>query len=155
MKTVASRLIAMRLEMVLVAFLVLAVLSALVIYVADPSLYASSLSLTSTLTDRYPAPVTLLLVGVVALTVLLILGVVRHWRWVFWLTLVALGSSALHIPVTLLQIVGILPTAYPLWYSLLQLGVAFIEIGIAVWMIQIYRHQGVWAMEGNKNKGRS
>ncbi len=134
MKILAPRLIGMRLELVIIAFFVLAVLSSLVVYVADPSIYASSLSLKSSLADLYPVPVMLFLVGMIALIALLILGVVRHWRWAFWLTLGAFGSSVLHIPVTLLQIAGILPNADPLWYSLLQIGVAMVEIGIAIWM---------------------
>jgi hypothetical protein len=152
MKTLTQRLIGMRLELVIIAFFVLAVLSSLAVYVADPTIYASSLSLTSSLADRYPVPVTLFLVGVIALIALLILGVVRHWRWVFWLTLIAFGSAVLRIPVTFLQIAGILPNADPLWYSLLQIGVTMVEIGIAVWMIHVYRREGVWAMGRNKNK---
>jgi hypothetical protein len=81
----------------------------------------------------------LFLVGIIACIVLLIPGVVRHWRWVFWLMLVAFGGSVLQIPVTLLQVADVLPNADPLWYSLFRMGVAMVEIGIAVWMIQIYR----------------
>jgi hypothetical protein len=152
MKTLASRLIGMRLEVVIIAFFVLAVLSLLVVYVADPSIYASSLSFTSTLADQYPVLVTLFLVCIIVWIALLIVGIIRHWRWAFWLTLVAFGSSALHIPVAILQIAGILPNAHPLWYSLLQIGVVTLATGIAVWMIHIYRHEGVWGM-GRNNKG--
>ncbi len=108
-------------------------------YLADPARYAQSLSLASSPAERYPVPVTLFLVGILAVIALLILGVVRHWRWVFWLMLVAFASSALQIPVTLLQITDVLPTADPLWYSLFRMGVAMAEIAIAVWMIHIYR----------------
>jgi len=31
------------------------------------------------------------------------------------------------------------------------MGVAIVEVGIAVWMVQIYRQHGVWAM-GKKQK---
>jgi len=94
MKILAPRLIGMRLELVIIAFFVLAVLSSLVVYVADPSIYASSLSLTSSLADLYPVPVMLFLVGMIALIALLILGVVRHWRWASgsrWVPLAALS----------------------------------------------------------------
>ena len=139
------------LEMAVIAFFILAALSLLVVYLADPAIYAQSLSLASSPADRYPVPVTLFLVGILTVIALLILGVVRHWRWVFWLMLVAFASSILHIPVTLLQIAGMLPSADPFWYSLLQIGAAMVEIGIAVWMIHIYRHSGVWAMGRDKN----
>jgi len=137
----------------MIAFFVLAALSLLVVYVADPAIYAQSLSLASSPADRYPVPVTLFLVGILAMIALLILGIVRHWRWVFWLMLVAFAGSALHIPVTLVQIAGVLPTADPLWYDLFRMGVAVVELALAVWMIHIYRHQGVWAL-GKKRHER-
>jgi cell division protein FtsW (lipid II flippase) len=142
-----------RLERAMIAFFVLAALSLLVVYVADPAIYAQSLSLASSPADRYPVPVTLFLVGILAMIALLILGVMRHWRWVFWLMLVAFAGSALHIPVTLVQIAGVLPTADPLWYDLFRMGVAVVELALAVWMIHIYRHQGVWAL-GKKRPER-
>ncbi len=146
MKTLTHHHTGMRLEMAIIAFFVLAVLISLVVYVADPSIYAQALSLTPSQADRYPVPVTLSLVGIIVLITFLSIGVVRHWRWLFWLILLAFSSSVLHIPVTLLQIAGILPNAYPLWYNLLQIGITIVELGIAVWMIQIYRRAGVWAM---------
>ena len=42
------------LEMGMIAFFILAALSLLVVYVASPSIYAQSLSLTSSPADRYP-----------------------------------------------------------------------------------------------------
>jgi hypothetical protein len=41
---------------------------------------------------------------------------------------------------------GILPNHFPVWYHLCRMGVAVIEVAIAVWMGQIYRHYGIWAM---------
>lgn len=151
MKTLARHPMRMRLEMVMIAFFLLAALSLLVVYLADPSIYAQSLALTSSPANRYPVAVTLFLVGILAVIALLILGVVRHWRWVFWLMLVAFAGSALQIPVTLLQIAGVLPATDPLWYSLFRMGVATGELALAVWMINIYRHEGVWAMGKKRN----
>jgi len=74
----------------MIAFFILAALSLLVVYVADPAIYAHSLALTSSSADRYPVPVTLFLVSILAGIALLMLGVVHHWRWLFWLMLVAL-----------------------------------------------------------------
>ncbi len=152
MKTPTHHSIGVSLEMAVIAFFILAALSLLVVYLADPAIYAQSLSLASSPAERYPVPVTLFLVGILAVIALLILGVVRHWRWVFWLMLVAFASSALQIPVTLLQITDVLPTADPLWYSLFRMGVAMAEIAIAVWMIHIYRHAGVWARGKKRNE---
>jgi len=152
MKTPTHHSIGVSLEMAVIAFFILAALSLLVVYLAAPAIYAQSLSLASSPAERYPVPVTLFLVGILAVIALLILGVVRHWRWVFWLMLVAFASSALQIPVTLLQITDVLPTADPLWYSLFRMGVAMAEIAIAVWMIHIYRHAGVWARGKKRNE---
>jgi hypothetical protein len=140
------------LEMGMIAFFILAALSLMVVYLADPSIYAQSLSLTSSPADRYPVPVTLFLVGILVLIALLILGIVRHWRWVFWLMLIAFAGSALHIPITLLQMTGVLPSADPLWYGLFRTGVAVVELALAVWMIHIYRHEGVWAKGRKRNE---
>ena len=137
----------------MIAFFILAALSLLVVYLADPAIYAQSLSLTSSPADRYPVPVTLFLVGVLVLITLLSFGVVRHWRWLFWLMLVAFAGSALQIPVTLLQIADVLPSSDPLWYSLFRMEGAVVELALAVWMISIYRREGVWAL-GKKRHER-
>lgn len=142
-----------RLERTIIAFFILAATSLLVVYVADPAIYTQSLSLTSSPAERYPVPVTLFLVGVLTMIALLILGVVRHWRWLFWLILLAFTGSIIQIPVEGLQLLGVFPNPYPVWYSLYRGGVGVIELGFAFWMIQTYRHQGVWAM-GKKRHER-
>ena len=151
MKTPPHSSIRVSLEMGLIAFFILVVLSLLVVYLADPAIYAQSLSLTSSPAERYPVPVTLSLVGILVLITLLILGIMRHWRWLFWLILLAFTSSVIQIPVDGLQLLGTLPNPYPVWYSLFRGGVGFIELSFAFWMIQTYRHQGIWAMGKAKN----
>ena len=153
MKAPAHHFSRVRLERAVIAFFILAALSLLVVYIADPAIYAHSLALTSSPADRYPVPVTLFLVGILAGIALLILGVMHHWRWLFWPMLVAFSGSALQIPVTLLQIADVLPSSDPLWYGLLRMGSATFELALAVWMIHIYRHEGVWAL-GKKRHER-
>jgi cell division protein FtsW (lipid II flippase) len=102
MKTPFHKTSTRRLEIAVIAFFILAAISLLVVYVTSPSIYAQSLSLTSSPANRYPVPVTLFLVGILAVIALLILGVVRHWRWVFWLMLIAFSASVLQLPVELL-----------------------------------------------------
>src|SRR5713226_889844 len=138
------------LEMGMIAFFLLAATSLLVVYLADPSIYAQSLSLTSSRADRYPVPVTLFLVGVLIFLCILMYGVLHHWRWLFWPILVAFTGSVIQIPLEGLQLLGVVPNPYPVWYSLFRGGVGFIELGFAFWMIQTYRHQGVWAMGRKK-----
>ena len=136
----------------MIAFFIFVALSLMGVYLVDPSIYAQSLSLTSSSADRYPLAVTLSLVGILTVIALLILGVMRHWCWLFWLMLAAFASSALQIPVTFLQMAGMLPSPDPLWYSLFRMGVAVVEFALAVWMIHIYRHEGVWALGRKRNE---
>lgn len=83
MKNPTRHFIGVHLERAVIAFFILAALSLLVVYLADPAIYGQSLSLTSSPADRYPVPVTLFLVGILVLITLLTLGVVRNFRWVF------------------------------------------------------------------------
>ena len=141
-----------RLERILIAFFLLATLFLFVVYFVDPSIYTQTLMLKPSPADRYPFPVTLFLVGILIFIGVLIVGVLRHWRWLFWLLLLAFGFSILEIPATILQLTGVIPNPFPIWYSLSRMGVAIIEVVIAVWMVQIYRRYGVWAMGKNNRR---
>lgn len=142
-----------RLEIAVIAFFTLMLLSLLVIYAVDPSIYLQSLKLTPSPVDRFPWPATLFLICLVAFLGVLSVGVLRHWRWTFWLMLIAFSASVLQFPAELLQISGVLPLTSPLWYSLFRLAVAVLELGLAVWMIQVYRHKGIWAMGRKRTAG--
>ncbi|MDQ6643511.1 MAG: hypothetical protein M3Y76_03600 [Chloroflexota bacterium] len=90
------------------------------------------------------------MVGILVFIAILIIGVIRHWRWLFWLILSAFGFSILQIPATILQLTGVIPDNLPVWYSLYRMGIALFQAVIAVWMVQIYRQYGVWAMGKRK-----
>ena len=139
-------LVQKQLERVLVAFFVGCALFVLLVYAVAPSIYVTALTLPASPTERYPLLVTLFLLALLAFIAVMIVGVVRHWRWLFWPLLLAFGLSILELPATILQLTGIIPDSYPAWYSLSRLGVALLQSGIAVWMFQIYRHYGVWAL---------
>lgn len=140
-----------RLEGVLVAFFLLATLFLLVVYFVDPSIYTDTLMLQKSPTDRYPLAATLFLVGIVMFIAVLVVGVVQHWRWLFWLLLVAFACMILEIPATILQLMGVVASLFPVWYSLCRMGVSVIAVIIAGWMFYIYRHYGVWA-RGKRKK---
>ncbi len=140
-----QRVVVRRLERGVLAFFLLVALFLVVVYVTAPSIYAETLKLQSSAGDRYPWAVTLFLVAILAFVAVLSVGVVRHWRWVFWILLIAFGFSVLEIPAGILQLAGVLPSSFPVWYSLCRMGVAVIEVVIAVWMWQVYRRYGVWA----------
>jgi hypothetical protein len=69
-----------RLERILLTFFLLATLFLVVVYVAAPSVYTNTLLLHPSPTDRYPLPATLLLSGIVVWIVVVMVGVLRHWR---------------------------------------------------------------------------
>jgi hypothetical protein len=150
MSDLQQRVIVQRLERVLITFFVLVTLSLVGVYGADPALYTQLLSLQPAASSPYPLPVTLFLVGILVFIGVLIVGVRHHWRWVFWLILVAFGASLLDILITPLQLVGVFPEPYPLWYSLLRVGVACVQVIIAAWMGRIAYDHGAWAMGRKK-----
>ena len=141
-----------RLSAAIIAFFVLAGLSALVVYIVDPTIYANVLMLKSNTADRYPLPATLFLFAILIFITVLIVGVLRHWRWLFWLLLLANSFSILEVPATILQLNGVIPNPYPTWYSLYRLSIAVIQVGIAIWMIRILYQYGVWGMGKKKQK---
>jgi hypothetical protein len=141
---------ARRLKMALIAFFALTLLSLFVVYALDPSIYLQTLQLTSSPVERFPWPATLFLTGLCAFLTMVCIGVLRHWRWTFWLLLIAFSASVLQFPAEFLQIFGVLPLNFPLWYSLFRLVIATLEVGLAIWMIRIYRREGVWAMGRNR-----
>ena len=140
-----------RLETVLIAFFILAALSVLVVYVIDPSIYAKVLKLGPPTTDRYPFASTLFLVALLIFIAILIFGVTKHWRWLFWLLLIANSFSILEVPTTVLQLTGVVPDPYPAWYSLYRMCIAVLQVGIAIWMVRIYFQYGVWGMGRKKH----
>ena len=152
MNDLHQKLTVQRLSAVIIAFFVLAALSALAVYLADPTIYTKVLMLESTTVDRYPLPATLFLIALLIFITVLIVGVLRHWRWMFWLLLVANSFSILEVPATILQLNGVIPNPYPVWYSLYRMSIAVLQVGIAIWMIRIYYRYGVWGMDRKKQE---
>jgi pimeloyl-ACP methyl ester carboxylesterase len=138
------------LERALVVFVGLLLGSLLIIFAIEPSIYTTTLWPGWAPTERYPWPVLLFLGALTIFLCILMYGVLHHWRWLFWLILIAFTGSVIQIPVEGLQLLGVFPNPYPVWYSLFRGGVGFIELGFAFWMIQTYRHQGIWAMGRKK-----
>lgn len=71
-------------------------------------------------------------------------GVVRRWRWTFWLILVAFLAGCLRVPASTLQLLGLLPEAGPTWHVLFQGAVGLIQVGIGLALLRAYRKGGVW-----------
>src|SRR6266567_3617403 len=137
-----------RLEKALITYVGLLVLSLLGIFIVEPSIYTSSLSPVLVSTERYPWPVILFLIALLAFLSVMLYGVIHHWRWLFWPILIAFAGSVIQIPLEGLQLAGVLvlPEHYPVWYSLFRIGVGVIELSFVIWMFQMWRHYGVWAL---------
>ena len=87
---------------------------------------------------------TAFLVALCALIGLLSIGVLRRWRWTFWLVLVAFLAGVLRVPVAILQLTGVLPASTPSWYVVLQGLIGGVQLAIGLVMVAGYRRSGVW-----------
>lgn len=89
-----------------------------------------------------------LLVAISTLLGLLGVGVVRRWRWTFWLVLVAFLAGLLRVPASLMELLGVLPANGPAWYVLLQGAVGLVQFAIGLAMLSGLRRAGVWGSFG-------
>jgi hypothetical protein len=82
-----------------------------------------------------------------ALTVLLAvlaIGVLRRWRWMFWLVVVAFLAGSLRVVALPLQLAGLAPAPGPAWYTVFQAAVGVIQVAIALVLLRGYRKAGAW-----------
>ena len=114
--------------------------SLMVILVAAPEVYDQALRLR----EGSAAMEVAVLAGLTGFIGLLTVGVLRRWRWSFWLILVAFLAGILRVPVAVLQLTGVLAADVPTWYVIFQgvIGLAQVAIGLA--MLAGYRRAGVW-----------
>lgn len=95
--------------------------------------------------SRNPRPAEIgTLLALTALLALLSAGVVRGWRWTFWLILVVFLVGIVRAPVSALQLAGITSLQGPAWYVALQAVVGLLQFVIALAMLSGYRKAGVW-----------
>jgi hypothetical protein len=55
----------------------------------------------------------LLFVVLLAADAILITGILRRWRWLFWALLVTFGASAIRVPLLPLQLADLMPGDAP------------------------------------------
>jgi hypothetical protein len=126
--------------MLVLGFLLLAWASLLVILVAAPEVYDQALRLPD---DRRVAEIAFL-VALAGFIAVLAVGVVRRWRWTFWLLLVAFLFGVLRVPVAVLQLTGVLTASAPTWYLVFQSLLGLVQFSIGLVMVVGYRRSGVW-----------
>ena len=84
------------------------------------------------------------LLALTTLFAVLSTGVIRGWRWTFWLILIVFLAGIVRVPAAALQLAGIAPMQGPAWYVVFQAVVGLIQFGIALAMLAGYRKAGVW-----------
>jgi hypothetical protein len=130
-----------RTQQLVLGFFVFAWLALVVILVAAPEVYEQALRLPG---SERKLPTLAFLAAISAFLVLLGIGVVRRWRWTFWLVLVAFILSVLRVPASILQLTGVLSEEVPTWYVMLQALIGVVQFVIGLLMLAGYRRGGVW-----------
>ena len=131
-----------RTQFVVLVFLLLASLSLIGILVIAPEIYDATLVLAGA-GNRVVRIV--FVAGLLAFLMVLAAGVIKRWRWTFWLVTVAFVAGVLRVPASLLQLLGVVSASGPIWYVLLHALVGVIQFAIGVAMMRGYRRAGTWA----------
>ena len=127
-----------RTQALVVGFFVLAWTSLVALFVAVPEVYGRALGLSSA------GARLLFLVAISVFIAFLGIGVIRRWRWTFWLILVAFVFGPLRVVVSALALGGVLPADGPTWYALYQALLGVMQFAIALLMLAGYRRAGTW-----------
>jgi hypothetical protein len=129
-----------RTQALVLGFFVVALASLVVILVAAPEVYDQTLRLR----EGSAAMEVAFLAALTAFIGLLTVGVLRRWRWIFWLVLVAFFAGVLRVPVAVLQLTGVLAADVPAWYVIFQGVIGLVQVAIGLAMLAGYRRSGVW-----------
>jgi hypothetical protein len=81
---------------------------------------------------------------ITAFLLVLAIGVVRRWRWTFWLITIAFLAGAIRIPVAVLQLSNVMPSDGPPLYEVLQAAIGLVQFALGVTMLGGYRTGGPW-----------
>jgi hypothetical protein len=128
-----------RTQALILGFFPLVVGSLVVILAAAPEVYDHALNLP----PSWPGGTKIaFLIALSAFIALLSVGVLRRWRWTFWLILVAFLSGVLRVPVAILQLTGVMPANAPSWYVVFQGLIGLIQLAIGLAMLAGYRRSG-------------
>jgi hypothetical protein len=127
-----------RTQALVLGFFVVVWVSLVAIFAVAPEVYYRAMQLSSAGAGL------LFLVGISAFIALLVVGVLRRWRWTFWLIALAFLFGVLRIPASVLALAGVLPADGPTWYVLYQGSLGLVQFAIAVLMLVGYRRAGTW-----------
>jgi hypothetical protein len=131
-------------QLLVLGFLLLAWVSLIGILALAPEVYVVALRLPSG--DKTHVAEMLFLGALSAFILLIAVGVVRRWRWIFWLLLLAFLSSVLRVPASLLELANWIPASGPIWYVIFQALIGVVQFAIGLHLVIEYRHYGVWGV---------
>ena len=130
-----------RVQALVLAFFLMAWISLVAILIAAPEVYERRLR---SLPGAQRIVDVVFVVALTAFIVFLSIGVLRRWRWAFWLILIAFLFGVLRVPVAVLQLSGQMTPDGPTWYVILQGVIGVVQVVIALAMILAYRRSGIW-----------
>jgi hypothetical protein len=135
-----------RTQSLVLGFFVFVWISLLVILLVEPTIYDGAMKLRP---GPHPLADLAFLGAVSVLIAFLSVGVLRRWRWTFWLILIAfLVGGVLRVPASVLELAGVLAPTGPPWYVVFQAVIGLVQAGIGVLMFAGYRRAGTWGYPG-------
>ena len=124
----------------MLGFVVAAWIALLAILALAPDIYAQALKPLG----QTRAVQTSFFVVLTVFIALLAVGVLRRWRWMFWLIAVAFLAGPLRTLASILELVRIVPTGGPGWYVVFQGVIGLVQLGIGLALVRGYRRAGAW-----------
>jgi len=128
-------------QRLVLGFFAAAWLSLVAILAVAPEVYDQALKIPP---GRHVLEDATFLAALTVFLVVLAIGVLRRWRWMFWLILVAFLAGALRVPASLLELTGVLPASGPAWYAVFQAVIGVLQVAIGLAMLTGYRRHGAW-----------
>jgi len=110
---------------------------------ANPNVGASSFR--STMSATYTTFLVFGGVLVVVFLAVILAGIVRLWRWVYWYLAVSFLITPLSVLQSVTYMLGSGPISIPGWTLLYSVPLALVEAALGIWMIVLYRRYGTWA----------
>jgi hypothetical protein len=139
-----------RVQLAVLAFFGIVYCALVIILIAAPEVYEGTFRSLASPRSTYSA---VFLAALFVFLVLLGVSVIRRWRWVFWLLLIAFLPGGLRIPLSVLQLSALVPSDMPRWYVRLQGLIGAAQLAVGVVMLLGYRkgatadRTGEWAGE--------
>jgi hypothetical protein len=130
-----------RSQALVLAFFAAVLIAIVAIRVLAPAGYSDALKLPP---GASPVLLNSFVAAVIVLVALVSIGVVGRWRWLFWLLVVAFVAGILRLPVSMLELDGVLPRTAPAWYVVLQAVIGMIQFAIGLVLVRGYRKAGPW-----------